>query len=95
MDSITPSTKACRLSGIESERIIQIQNTQGGTVTARNCHDLLGFKAKLDQNGNPLVDGGPWDDLPVLDISALRFRDPSLTLSGPAGVKPTRRGVPG
>jgi hypothetical protein len=80
--------KARRLSGIEGERIIQVQNTQGGTVTARTCPDLLGFKAKLDQNGNPLVDGRPWDDLPVLDISVLSFRDPSLTLSGPAGFKP-------
>lgn len=53
-------------SGIEGDRIIQVQDKQGRTVTSRTHHGLLGFKATLDQNGNTLVDGRPWTDPGVL-----------------------------
>ena len=48
-------------AGIEGDRIVQVQNKHGRTVTARTYPDLLGFKATLDQDGNPLVDGEPWN----------------------------------
>jgi uncharacterized protein YcbX len=53
-------------SGIEGDRVIQVQNKQARTVSARTYPDLLGFRGTLDQNGNPLVDGKPWTDPSVL-----------------------------
>jgi uncharacterized protein YcbX len=53
-------------SGIERDRIIQVHNKQGQTVTARTYPDLLGFRATMDPSGNPLVDGKPWTDPSVL-----------------------------
>jgi uncharacterized protein YcbX len=53
-------------SGIEGDRVIQVQNNQAHTVSARTYPDLLGFRGTLDQNGNPLVDGKPWTDPSVL-----------------------------
>lgn len=52
--------------GIEGDRIVQVRNARGRPITARTHPGLLGFKATLDQFGNPLVDGVPWDDPVVL-----------------------------
>ena len=52
--------------GVEGDRIIQVRNARGNSVTARTHPLLLGFKAALDRNGDPLVDGIPWDDPQVL-----------------------------
>ncbi len=53
-------------SGIEGDRIIQVRNAQGRTVTSRAHPRLLGLHATLDEHGNPLVDGRPWTDPEVL-----------------------------
>jgi hypothetical protein len=47
-------------SGIEGDRVVQVQNARGRIVTARTYPRLLGFHATLDGNGNPLIDGRPW-----------------------------------
>jgi uncharacterized protein YcbX len=52
--------------GIEGDRIVQVRNKQGRTVTARTYPDLLGFHATLGQDGIPLVDGRPWSDPAIL-----------------------------
>jgi uncharacterized protein len=52
--------------GIEGDRIVQVRNARGRPITARTHPGLLGFKATLDEFGNPLVDGVPWDDPVVL-----------------------------
>ena len=49
-------------SGIEGDRIVQVRNKRGRTVTSRTHPNLLGFKATLAGNGSPLVNGVPWDD---------------------------------
>jgi uncharacterized protein len=61
--------QAARLTplGVEGDRIVQVQNREGRTVTARTYPDLLGFQAKLAANGEPLVDGLPWSDPGILD----------------------------
>jgi len=53
-------------AGIEGDRVVQVQNSQRRTVTSRTHPGLLGFKATLDVNGEPLVDGIPWRDPRVL-----------------------------
>lgn len=53
-------------SGIEGDRIIQVQNARGRAVTSRTHPGLLGHHAALDGQGNPLVDGLPWSDAGVL-----------------------------
>jgi uncharacterized protein YcbX len=53
-------------SGIEGDRVVQVQNARGRIVTARTHPGLLGFHATLDGNGNPLIDGRPWTDSTVL-----------------------------
>jgi uncharacterized protein len=52
--------------GIEGDRIIQVRNARGRPITARTHPGLLGFKATLDDFGNPLVNGVQWDDPVVL-----------------------------
>lgn len=52
--------------GIEGDRVVQVQNKDGRTVTARTFPSLLGLKATLDHDGNPLVEGRPWTDPRVL-----------------------------
>lgn len=46
--------------GIEGDRIVQVQNAQGRTVTSRTFPELLGLRATLDEHGHPLIDGRPW-----------------------------------
>ena len=53
-------------SGIDGDRVIQVQNAQGRTVTSRTYPGLLGFRATLDEQGRPLIDGQPWTDPGIL-----------------------------
>jgi len=73
------------LAGIPGDRIVQIFNGHGRVVTARTHPALLGHRAALDSNGEPLVDGRPWTDSTVLaDVrrivgpDARLVRDPDL-----------------
>jgi hypothetical protein len=52
-------------SGLEGDRTVQARNKRGRAVTARTHPGLLGFSATLAENGCPLVNGIPWDDLRV------------------------------
>ena len=54
-------------SGIPGDRVVQVRNELGRTATARRYPGLLGFKATLDGNGEPLVNGRPWNDAGVLE----------------------------
>jgi uncharacterized protein len=53
-------------SGVDGDRIVQVRDGWGNTATARTYPDLLGFKAALGPDGEPLVDGRPWNDPSVL-----------------------------
>lgn len=57
-------------AGIDGDRIVQVRDAGGRTVTARTRPGLLQFHATLDSDGQPLVDGRPWNDARVL--SAVR-----------------------
>ena len=49
-----------RVDGIAGDRIVQALDTLGRTVTARTRPELLGYRATLGPDGEPLVDGRPW-----------------------------------
>jgi len=53
-------------SGIEGDRVLQVRNAHGRTITSRTHPGLLGHRGTLDGQGNPLVDGLPWTDPSVL-----------------------------
>lgn len=65
--------------GIHGDRILQVQNDQGRILTSRTYPALLGHRAMLDPQGNPLVDGRPWTDPSVLaDIEKIAGRGARL-----------------
>lgn len=46
--------------GIEGDRTVHVVAADGRLVTARTCPGLLGHRATLGPDGEPLVDGRPW-----------------------------------
>ena len=46
--------------GLEGDRVVDVENADGRTVTARTHPRLLGHKGLLDSSGEPLVDGRAW-----------------------------------
>ena len=52
-------------NGIPGDRIVHVRGPQG-VKTSRRYHRLLGLHATLGADGQPLVDGLPWDSAEVL-----------------------------
>jgi MOSC domain-containing protein len=46
--------------GIAGDRLVQVYDARGRVVTSRTRPRLLGHKAVLGPDGEPLVDGRPW-----------------------------------
>jgi uncharacterized protein YcbX len=57
-------------NGIAGDRVVHVRGPEG-VRTSRRHHRLLGLHATLGPDGQPLVDGQPWDSLEVLE----RVRD--------------------
>lgn len=53
-------------NGIVGDRLVQVYGPNGHVVTARNHPRLLGHRATLGPDGQPLVDGRLWTDTGVL-----------------------------
>lgn len=49
-----------REDGIVGDRVVHVRNALGRVVTSRNRPRLLGHRATLGADGEPLVDGRPW-----------------------------------
>jgi uncharacterized protein YcbX len=47
--------------GIEGDRIVHVESADGRVITSRTRPRFLGHKGTLGSNGEPLVDGRPWD----------------------------------
>lgn len=47
-------------AGIAGDRVVQVYDRHGRVATARTCPRLLGLRATLGPDGEPLVDGRPW-----------------------------------
>jgi MOSC domain-containing protein len=46
--------------GIPGDRVVQVHDSSGRTVTSRTRHLLLGLRGTLGSDGEPLVAGLPW-----------------------------------
>lgn len=46
--------------GLHGDRVVQVYDGRGRLVTARTHPGLLGLRATLGTDGEPLVDGRPW-----------------------------------
>jgi uncharacterized protein YcbX len=47
--------------GIEGDRIVHVEDGRGRVLTSRSHPGFLGHKATLGADGEPLVDGRPWN----------------------------------
>jgi uncharacterized protein YcbX len=52
-------------AGLVGDRVVQVYDTRGRIVTARQFPRLLRHRATLASDGEPLVDGLPWDSAEV------------------------------
>ena len=46
--------------GITGDRVVHVEDTHGRFITARTHPRLLGHHARLNSEGEPIVDGIPW-----------------------------------
>ena len=49
-----------RADGIAGDRVVHVENGAGRVITSRTRPRLLGHRATLGGDGEPLVDGRPW-----------------------------------
>lgn len=50
------------VSGIVGDRLVHVRAANGRVVTSRTYPDLLGLAGTLGPDGEPFVDGLPWND---------------------------------
>lgn len=58
-----------RETGIVGDRVVQVVNAVGRTLTSRTKPKLLGYHATLGADGEPLVNGKPWREIDVRDAA--------------------------
>jgi hypothetical protein len=64
------------LNGIVGDRVVHVRDAGGRVITARSRPALLGHKAVLGPDGEPLVDGRPWRSAAVgSDVRAAAHDD--------------------
>jgi uncharacterized protein YcbX len=63
-----------RETGIVGDRVVQVVNAVGRTMTSRTKPKLLGYHATLGIDGEPLVDGKPWREVDVREAAGLDAR---------------------
>ena len=47
--------------GIEGDRVVHVEDAQERVITSRSHPRFLGHKGTLGPDGEPLVDGRPWN----------------------------------
>src|SRR5882762_5247872 len=68
-----------RREGIFGDRVVQVEDARGRIVTSRTRPRLLGHRATLGPDGEPLVDGRPWRSAEVArDVEAAAGRGARL-----------------
>ena len=74
--------------GLDGDRIVHVENARGRVVTARTHPKLLGHRAVLGAQGEPLVDSRAWTDPSVtaaFGYDGRRLR-PNLVIGGVQGL---------
>jgi uncharacterized protein YcbX len=51
--------------GIDSDRVVHVEDANGRVITSRSHPRFLGHKGSLSKHGEVLVDGRPWDSAEV------------------------------
>ena len=70
-------------AGLAGDRVVQVYDRSGRLVTARKYPRLLRLHATLGSDGEPWVDGWPWNSHEVAErVETLRL------VSGPAAAGP-------
>jgi len=73
--------------GLDGDRIVHVENARGRVVTARTHPKLLGHRAVLGAQGEPLVDSRAWTDPSVTaDIEHIVGRSARLVLDSGVGL---------
>ena len=70
---------AVNAHGLAGDRIVQARRADGRVATSRTYPGLLGLAGTLSANGEPLVDGRPWND-PSVAAEVVRIVGPGATL---------------
>jgi uncharacterized protein len=65
--------------GLEGDRRVHVEDAQGHVITARTHPRLLGHQGTLGAEGEPLVDGRPWDN-PDVAATVVDLVGPGATL---------------
>src|SRR5712692_145724 len=64
--------------GIEGDRVVHVEDGQEQVITSRSHPRFLGHKGTLGSDGEPLVDGRPWNSpevaAKVVDIAGPRAK---------------------
>lgn len=47
--------------GIEGDRVVHVEDSEGRVITSRSHPTFLGHKGSLGMNSGPLVDGRSWN----------------------------------
>lgn len=68
------------LDGIPGDRVVLVRDGRGRTVTSRARPGLLAHHATLGADGEPLVDGRPWQAPDVAREVAAAAQDPEARL---------------
>jgi uncharacterized protein YcbX len=67
-------------NGIVGDRVVHVRDARGHVITARSRPALLGHKAVLGPDGEPLVDGRPWRSAAVGSDVRAAARDDTAEL---------------
>ena len=72
--------------GIEGDRVVHVEDGQGQVITSRSHPRFLGHKGTLGPDGEPLVDGRPWNS-PAVAAELVDIIGPSAKLVRYDGVE--------
>lgn len=62
--------------GLKGDRQILVQAATGRILTSRTHHKLLGLKGTLDPDGQPLINGIPWQSKAATDLVSDTLKQP-------------------
>src|SRR5437867_4755647 len=65
--------------GIDGDRVVHVEDTQGRVITSRSHPRFLGHKGTLGVDGAPLVDGRPWNS-PQVAAEVVDIAGPGVKL---------------